>query len=55
MDATLTSAPGPGWRSALRPLITTRGYAALTHHLLGLPLGVAYSAVSRALVRWGAR
>lgn len=42
MDTTLTSAPGPGWRSALRPLITTRGYGALSHHLLGLPLGVAY-------------
>lgn len=40
MDATLT--PAPGWRGALRPLITVRGYTALTQHLLGLPLGVAY-------------
>lgn len=30
------------WRSLLRPLITTRGWTAVTHHLLGLPLGVAY-------------
>src|SRR5919106_5651844 len=40
MDTTLT--PAPGWRGALRPLVTARGYTALTHHLLGLPLGVAY-------------
>ncbi len=40
MDTTL--APGFSWRSLLRPLITARGYGALTHHLLGLPLGVAY-------------
>ena len=40
MDTTLT--PGFSWRSLLRPLITARGYGALTHHLLGLPLGVAY-------------
>jgi Putative sensor len=40
MDATLT--PEPFWRAALRPLITTRGWTAVTHHLLGLPLGVAY-------------
>ncbi len=40
MDATLT--PEPFWRAALRPLITTRGWTAVTHHLLGLPLGTAY-------------
>jgi hypothetical protein len=40
MDTTL--APGLSWRSLLRPLITARGYGALTHHLLGLPLGIAY-------------
>ena len=40
MDATL--APEPFWRTALRPLITTRGWTAVTHHLLGLPLGLAY-------------
>jgi hypothetical protein len=40
MDATLT--PSPGWRGLLRPLVTVRGYTAVTHHLLGLPLGVAY-------------
>jgi hypothetical protein len=40
MDTTLT--PAPGWRGPLRPLLTVRGYTALTHHLLGLPLGVAY-------------
>jgi Putative sensor len=40
MDTTV--APTPAWRSLLRPLITTRGYTALTHHLLGLPLGVVY-------------
>ena len=40
MDTTL--APAPFWRAVLRPFVTTRGYAALTHNLLGLPLGVAY-------------
>lgn len=40
MDATLS--PTPVWRSLLEPLTTTRGYRALTHHLLGLPLGVVY-------------
>jgi hypothetical protein len=40
MDATIS--PTPAWRSLLEPLITTRGYRALTHHLLGLPLGVVY-------------
>jgi Putative sensor len=44
MDTTLTQAlaPGPAWRSVLRPLTSASGYRALTHHLLGLPLGVAY-------------
>jgi Putative sensor len=40
MDSTLTT--GPSWRAALKPLTTTRGWRAVTHHLLGLPLGVAY-------------
>ena len=40
MDTTLTSEPA--WRALLRPLITTRGWTAVTHHLLGLPLGIAY-------------
>jgi hypothetical protein len=40
MDTTLASQPA--WRSVLRPLITSRGWTAVTHHLLGLPLGVAY-------------
>jgi hypothetical protein len=40
MDTTLS--PEPAWRLALRPLITGRGWTAVTHHLLGLPLGVAY-------------
>src|SRR3954463_14476236 len=40
MDTTLSSEPP--WRVALRPLITARGWTAVTHHLLGLPLGVAY-------------
>jgi hypothetical protein len=42
MNSTLTPAPAPDWRGALRPLLTVRGYTSLTHHLLGLPLGVAY-------------
>ena len=41
MDTTLT--PEPAWRAFLRPVITTRGWTAVTHHLLGLPLGIAYS------------
>jgi hypothetical protein len=40
MDSTIS--PTPAWRSVLWPLTTTGGYTALTHHLLGLPLGVAY-------------
>jgi Putative sensor len=42
MDTTLDS--GSAWRAALRPLTTTRGWTAVTHNLLGLPLGVAYFA-----------
>ncbi len=38
----MTFAPEPTWRAVLRPLITTRGWTAVTHHLLGLPLGIAY-------------
>jgi hypothetical protein len=40
MATTLISEPS--WRALLRPLITTRGWTAVTHHLLGLPLGIAY-------------
>jgi hypothetical protein len=40
MDSAIS--PTPAWRSLLAPLTTTRGYRALTHHLLGLPLGIAY-------------
>jgi hypothetical protein len=40
MDTTLT--PEPAWRPVVRPLITARGWTAVTHHLLGLPLGIAY-------------
>ncbi len=40
MDTTLT--PEPAWHVALRPLVTARGWSAVTHNLLGLPLGVAY-------------
>jgi Putative sensor len=40
MDTTLT--PEPAWRAVLRPLITARGWTAVTHHLLGLALGTAY-------------
>jgi hypothetical protein len=40
MDTTLN--PEPSWRVALRPLVTPRGWTQLTHHLLGLPLGIAY-------------
>jgi hypothetical protein len=40
MDTTLDSVPGG--RQALRPLTTARGWTAVTHHLLGLPLGIAY-------------
>jgi len=40
MDTTIS--PTPAWRSLIEPLVTGRGYRALTHHLLGLPLGVAY-------------
>ena len=38
-----THASGAGWlRAAVRPLVTLRGGTTLLHHLLGLPLGVAY-------------
>jgi Putative sensor len=40
MDSTIS--PTPAWRSLLRPLISARGYTTLTHHLLGLPLGIVY-------------
>jgi hypothetical protein len=40
MDTTMPSESA--WRTVLRPLITTRGWTAVTHHLLGLPLGIAY-------------
>jgi Putative sensor len=40
MDSTIS--PTPAWRSLLRPLTSARSYSALTHHLLGLPLGIAY-------------
>jgi hypothetical protein len=40
MDTTLDS--DSSWRAALRPLITVRGWTSLTHHLLGLPLGIVY-------------
>ena len=40
MDTTVDSVPGR--RQALRPLTTARGWTAVTHHLLGLPLGIAY-------------
>jgi Putative sensor len=30
------------WPAALRPLLTPRGWTQVTHHLLGLPLGIAY-------------
>jgi hypothetical protein len=44
MDMTLSSdpAPTPAWRVVLRPLISLGGWRAVTHHLLGLPLGTAY-------------
>jgi hypothetical protein len=40
MDTTLT--PEPAWHVALRPLVTARGWSAVTHNLLGLVLGTAY-------------
>jgi hypothetical protein len=40
MDTTIS--PTPAWRSVLRPLTSAAGYRALTHNLLGLPLGIAY-------------
>jgi Putative sensor len=40
MDSAIS--PTPAWRSLLRPVTSARSYGALTHHLLGLPLGIAY-------------
>jgi Putative sensor len=40
MDSTLT--PERSRPALLRPLMATRGWTAVTHHLLGLPLGIAY-------------
>jgi Putative sensor len=40
MDSTIS--PTPTWRSLLRPLTSARSYSALTHHLIGLPLGIVY-------------
>jgi Putative sensor len=40
MDSTIS--PTPAWRSLLRPLTSARGYTSLTHHLIGLPLGIVY-------------
>jgi Putative sensor len=40
MDSTIS--PTPAWRSLLRPLTGARSWTALTHHLLGLPLGIVY-------------
>jgi Putative sensor len=40
MDTTIS--PTPAWRLLLRPLTSARSYTALTHHLLGLPLGIVY-------------
>jgi len=40
MDTTL--GPDSPMRTLLRPIITPRGWTAVTHHLLGLPLGTAY-------------
>jgi hypothetical protein len=43
MESTHASAPADGWlRAAVRPLASRRGGTTLLHHLLGLPLGVAY-------------
>jgi hypothetical protein len=41
MDTTYDSGP-TSLSVALRPLTTARGWTAVTHHLLGLPLGIAY-------------
>lgn len=40
MDTTLR--PDSPMRAVLRPLITPGGWTAVSHHLLGLPLGTAY-------------
>jgi hypothetical protein len=41
MDTSYDSGPS-SLSVALRPLTTVRGWTAVTHHLLGLPLGIAY-------------
>jgi hypothetical protein len=41
MDTTYDSGPS-SLSVALRPLTTVRGWTTVTHHLLGLPLGIAY-------------
>ena len=41
MDTTYDSGPS-SLSVALRPLTTVRGWTAVTHHLLGLPLGIVY-------------
>jgi hypothetical protein len=41
MDTTYDSGPS-SLSVALRPLTTLPGWTAVTHHLLGLPLGIAY-------------
>ena len=40
MDTTFASEPSR--RGLLRPLTTASGWMAVTHHLLGLPLGIVY-------------
>jgi Putative sensor len=40
MDSAISATPA--WRSLLRPVTSAGNYGALTHHLLGLPLGIAY-------------
>jgi hypothetical protein len=45
MESTHSSTPADGWvRAAVRPLVSRRGGTTLLHHLLGLPLGIAYFA-----------
>jgi hypothetical protein len=44
MDTTHASAASGRLRAVIRPLATPRGGTTLLHHLLGLPLGVAYFA-----------
>src|SRR5688500_11407954 len=42
MDTTTHASGSGSLRAAVRPLVTLRGGTTLLHHLLGLPLGVAY-------------